>query len=369
MAPPQTLHEQGINVTYTAIALLCQTFFFGVYAILMPFSAYFIIKRGQRSRANWLIWVALFMFLLSSAFWTASVANLFLRYQAYFIAPSPAFARKIDTFSTLANAIILSNYVLTDGVVVWRAWVLCRHDSGRVLYVPCAFLFLTSLSVVSTIVIRVILIVRTDHGLVSPQLSRAIDITQVANLAFTLLTNGSATGIISAKAWKYRKMMRRSIREAERNGTKVETIFALLVESGSIYCVSGITVLIATVVRLPHGTLGDIYTPVNVQIAGIYPTIVLVIVSMQLTMKETTFFGGTAAGDTQDLEFASPPERGQLGTGTAVRFESNQHTYRFRREDDQLELASDRVPRLKTLDAGEKFIADDLVVVGMRSRA
>lgn len=101
---------------------------------------------------------------------------------------------------------------------MWRAWVLCRHDSGRVLYVPCAFLFLTScerayspsiyitltrnaVSVVSTIVIRVILIVRTDHGLVSPQLSRAIDITQVANLAFTLLTNGSATGIISAKAW------------------------------------------------------------------------------------------------------------------------------------------------------------------------
>lgn len=31
MAPSQTLHEQGINVTYTAIALLCQTFFFGQY--------------------------------------------------------------------------------------------------------------------------------------------------------------------------------------------------------------------------------------------------------------------------------------------------------------------------------------------------
>ncbi|KZV80085.1 hypothetical protein EXIGLDRAFT_577792, partial [Exidia glandulosa HHB12029] len=233
------------------------------------------------------------MFILSSAFWAASVADLLLYFHAYFIAPSPAFARKTDTFSTLENAIILTNYVLTDGVVVWRAWVLCRHDSGRVLYVPCAFLILTSLSVASTIVLRVILIVHTDHGIEPPDLHRAISITQVADIAFTLLTNGSATGIISAKAWYHRRMMRQTMREAETNGTKVETIFALLIESGSIYCLAGIIVVIAMVVRLPEGTLADIFMPISVQIAGIYPTIVLVIVSMQLTMKETTFFDRT----------------------------------------------------------------------------
>ena len=64
--------------------------------------------------------------------------------------------------------------------------------------------------------------------------------------------------------------------------------------------------LAATLIRLPAGTVGDIYTPVNVQIAvsnrfslyayymrnpqGIYPTIVLLIVAKYQTLNETTLF-------------------------------------------------------------------------------
>lgn len=75
----------------------------------MPFSAYIIIKRGQRARANWLIWVALFMFTLSTSFWAASVVNLFLRFHAYFVNPSTFLANRIDAYTTLANAVILVN--------------------------------------------------------------------------------------------------------------------------------------------------------------------------------------------------------------------------------------------------------------------
>lgn len=66
-----------------------------------------------------------------------------------------------------------------------------------------------------------------------------------------------------------------------------------------------IVALTATLIRLPFGTLGDIYTPVNVQIAvsaalttssyeivaqGIYPTIVLLIVAKYQTLNETLLF-------------------------------------------------------------------------------
>ncbi|KAK0243188.1 hypothetical protein EDD85DRAFT_319644 [Armillaria nabsnona] len=50
------------------------------------------------------------------------------------------------------------------------------------------------------------------------------------------------------------------------------------------------TVLIATLIRLPYGTLGDVYTPVNIQFAGIYPTIVLLLVSRQGALNETVIF-------------------------------------------------------------------------------
>ncbi|PSR77963.1 hypothetical protein PHLCEN_2v7621 [Hermanssonia centrifuga] len=64
---------------------------------------------------------------------------------------------------------------------------------------------------------------------------------------------------------------------------------ALIIESGIIYCISGAFALFATFIRLPYGTLGDIYTPINVQIAGIYPTIVLVLVGLERSMNDTTF--------------------------------------------------------------------------------
>lgn len=66
--------------------------------------------------------------------------------------------------------------------------------------------------------------------------------------------------------------------------------------------------MVLTLIKLPYGTLGDVYTPVNVQIAvgvltayclheialfthliqGIYPAIVIVLVGLQRTMNDTT---------------------------------------------------------------------------------
>lgn len=76
------------------------------------------------------------------------------------------------------------------------------------------------------------------------------------------------------------------------------------------------TILISTIIKLPYGTLGDIYTPVNLQIAvrrftftkiylstqaviiidilqGIYPAIVIVLVGLQRTMNDTTYWQST----------------------------------------------------------------------------
>lgn len=72
--------------------------------------------------------------------------------------------------------------------------------------------------------------------------------------------------------------------------------------------------LAATLIRLPFGTLGDIYTPVNVQIAGIYPTIVLLIVGLQMTIQDATT---NAEPDESALEFAlSHPSPGARSDST-----------------------------------------------------
>jgi len=50
----------------------------------------------------------------------------------------------------------------------------------------------------------------------------------------------------------------------------------------------------------PLATLGDVYTPFNVQFAGIYPTIVFILVSMQRGLDTTL---GTSAGGGTSLQF------------------------------------------------------------------
>lgn len=100
----------------------------------------------------------------------------------------------------------------------------------------------------------------------------------------SLLTNILSTSIVGLKAWKHRQWIKHDLKLAHTKTSRSEKVLVLLIESGLFYCISGVssiqsglftlaltkrqaTVLICSVVRLPVGTLGDIYTPVNVQIA------------------------------------------------------------------------------------------------------
>jgi len=59
-----------------------------------------------------------------------------------------------------------------------------------------------------------------------------------------------------------------------------------------------------SLIRLPYGTLGDLYTPLNVQIAGAYPTIVLLLVSSQRSLTDATQFSDVPS---RPIEFDHNP--------------------------------------------------------------
>ncbi|KAJ7141397.1 hypothetical protein C8R44DRAFT_867020 [Mycena epipterygia] len=67
--------------------------------------------------------------------------------------------------------------------------------------------------------------------------------------------------------------------------------------------------LVASAVRLPYGTLGDLYTSINVQIAGVYAPAVLLLVSNYSSFNETNFLGTIPpVGSEPPIEF--PASRG-----------------------------------------------------------
>ncbi|KAF9258504.1 hypothetical protein L218DRAFT_877048 [Marasmius fiardii PR-910] len=300
IAPPLSSVCQGpiqaITALYHSIGIICQTFFFGIYACLAVFSIYLMAKTGLKNGARrYLLIMSIFMFFISTAYWITKILGVVSQMQKI-INNEPPFetlaSAPLVNLDVILSSVVLINYVLTDAAVLWRAWVLCSDDYRKQLYVPLIFQFCVMSTVSGTIIVRIIIqsIPHIDGDASIPRvksLQRTINIFQVANLGFSLLLNLSATGLITLKAWRFRRWIKFDLEAIHSQRTRGEKIMALLIESGFLYCISVTTNLVFTLIRLRVGTLGDIYTPVNIQVAGIYPLVVLLLVNHGKSLEQT----------------------------------------------------------------------------------
>ncbi|KAL0570160.1 hypothetical protein V5O48_011804 [Marasmius crinis-equi] len=153
-------------------------------------------------------------------------------------------------------------------------------------------------------------------------LTRAIDICQVANLVFSLLLNITSTTLIALKAWRFRRWIKFDLSNLRSRRTRGEKIMALLVESGSLYCLSGVHYRTSiNLIPLPIGTLGDLYTPVNTQIAGMYPIVVL-LVNHGKTLENTVFVRNVSDVTAAPREGPAPHSAGASPQESDIRFRS-----------------------------------------------
>ncbi|KAI0266779.1 hypothetical protein BC834DRAFT_984112 [Gloeopeniophorella convolvens] len=299
-------HNHGQVLFFRIVGIICQTLVYGIYVCLVPISTYVMIKKGLQTRARkFLFAMTIFMFVLASVHWAVSVTLVIALIKTWFDTSDPTGVP--PDYLPIFNAIILINYILTDGVVVWRAWVLCGNDGKKKMFVPIAFLVLNSLIYIATVGVRIALSFVSHNSRSFDQLTRSIDVTQVTNLGLSLLTNVLATSIVAHKAClcrrKYRTLVSSNLGSTS---TRASRVLALLVESGTLYILIGVSVLVSLVIRLPFGTLGDLFAPVSVQLAGMYPIIVLLLVDQEHSLDKTAFYStGVPSG----------PGRGSSGLG------------------------------------------------------
>ncbi|KAJ7105415.1 hypothetical protein C8R43DRAFT_1140852 [Mycena crocata] len=334
----QRLISGGEGTMYYMFGLVGQTFFFGVYTLLISLSTRMLLKRTLTTRVNKVMFaVTTFMYLLSAAYWAYSVADGVDRMHGYvdqainpFRPPASADLTEITQWSPLFNSLTSINYVLSDAVVIWRAWVICMRNHRKYLWVAAGFLTITVISVGVTIAFRI------TGFVVSPKtslarnslLNHAIDVSQIITLGMSLLSNITATAVVGATAWRHWRTIRATF--SEKKNTRTSQILLLVVESGVFYCISSLTVLVASLIRLPQGTLGNLYSPVNVQIAGAYPTIVLLLVSPQRSLSDSTFADDTYSGSapSHPIRFGTPgtistANRSQNLNWTSIHFSQN----------------------------------------------
>ncbi|KAJ6500181.1 hypothetical protein C8R47DRAFT_971244 [Mycena vitilis] len=286
------------SLLYLVVGLVAQTLFFGVYTVIIFLSSRMLMRRGLKNRANRVLFIiTLFMYLLSAAYWAYRLADLMSRMLFHFENPLDGkVSTPITTLLGFFNALTLINYVLCDGVVIWRARLICTPDHRKYLYLPLFFLGLTSVAVAGIIGLRITALYKTGFAKTAFS-TMAINSLQVSAICMSIISNLSSTGVVGITAW-FVSLFRgtqisdcfRRHREAIRvfrNTTKGAQILRILLESGVLYCI--LVGLVSTLIRLPYNTLGDIYTPVNIQIAGAYAPIVLLLVRTQKSLSETSF--------------------------------------------------------------------------------
>jgi len=147
-----------------------------------------------------------------------------------------------------------------------------------------------------------------DHGSYdNPPFCKNI---QLASYITTFATTAVATLMICYKTWQYRRMVRRYL-DSATSRTRVEKVMILLVESGILYVLFLLKIVIGdsgNINELEDKTFSlefsnTIWVYMTSHILGIYPAVIVIIVAKQKSYIEsaTNSLGSTVTVDQLDL--------------------------------------------------------------------
>lgn len=274
--------------------------FYGLFIVLITLSTYFLCFQGIKSRASvGLLVVTMIMFATSSTYLGLSLANALLNSQInLYAAIQSATDVQLSIYHKLIQMLVLPrlqnaqnflpviNYVLSDAIVIWRAWVLWEHNI-RVLAAPIVLLIGTTGAALASAAFEVKLAADGYHTTAASGNLTSLGNLQYAVWFMTLATNLVATVLISIKAWQHRQVLRATM-GAGNGSTMAERMMALLVESGALYCVIWAIFILANFDFF--GQIGnDITRAIMVQVTGIYPTVIVVLVALRRTAWDVNY--------------------------------------------------------------------------------
>ncbi|KAM5545305.1 hypothetical protein V8D89_000918, partial [Ganoderma adspersum] len=301
----------------------------GIFILLACASAYFLIARKDRRETASTLILSLALFGLFASTMVYTVAG-FLYMKGYFLllfkrhslssaepamlacdcARTAALTANVCVYfmlaSTIVTDIVILQILLGDGIVCWRACVVWRRN--KVLVGACVALCLVTFALGSA---------DTNNACTSSSIesewlpNRKIGTGNlyegspygVAATVLSLCTNLCATIAVALKAWYRRKTLKQYVvigTTASRTGK----MFALLVESGVIYCAIWIVLVAYQTGMYNHDggrtadktylhsfwfVFGLIANSAVVPMIAIYPTIIIVLLALDRSHMESGF--------------------------------------------------------------------------------
>ncbi|KAH9026510.1 hypothetical protein EDB85DRAFT_169371 [Lactarius pseudohatsudake] len=249
---------------------------YGVYIVLYVTSVHILSKLGFTSCP-----ARMFMFVITTLMFALAIVALALRtalgFQAMqlFLMPLPHLwsPRRVIIVSLVEATITRLMYVLSDIVCAWRAVVLW-HSDKRIVAILLLLILGTAAAAGCELRLRNPVAPSGQSGFQSDQ-------GPLIMVGPTLTTNLVSTGLIAWKAWEHRVEVKKHLGEANRS-VRTERVFALLVESGFIYCCVWIAYLISALDLIPVPGFA-VLDNVLLFVSGLYPTLIIILVATQMS--------------------------------------------------------------------------------------
>ncbi|KAJ6630386.1 hypothetical protein B0H10DRAFT_1939145 [Mycena sp. CBHHK59/15] len=272
---------------------------YGIFLCIAIMSTYTLIAKGLgRSKPRQaLLAVTLTMLIAATAHLGLHMTFILIQFPtlaAEYVNPI-VLLHRFDVAQTCLRRLV---YFLSDIIVVWRAWVIWSDN----VLVHCLLAFCLLATGATSLTLAVFNVLSIQHG------HHYTTWTQNFLGTFGLLvTNFGATSLISYKLWYYRTNVKKYINRGSGH-TMVESVLVLLIESGSIYCVFWILLMVGD-----FGYYKDFgFEWFQPNVSGIYPTIMIYMVSRQKTLTEDVLNGSAfQSNSTEPTIFLSPREIGR----------------------------------------------------------
>ncbi|KAI0066712.1 hypothetical protein BV25DRAFT_1420265 [Artomyces pyxidatus] len=262
------------RLLYSFYPLIAETILFGILSCLISLSTYLLLWRPRTPGTVLMLVVTVSMYIAAIMHWSAYLSVTIY----YFTDPLHASFAQENTNNprqTLVSLGVAANVVFSDVIVIWRAWILCDKET---------WVLLTSITLLLATTIGAALNLLYGHVLAA---SYATTVAwPVVTAVITLVTNIWATALVARKTWLHRRFIRENMREGTRR-TRVELSLTIIVESGAIYCVYLVFVLLCS-----HGLLGRTSAALAAtvpQVAAIYPTTLVVLLCLRQDDSKPVF--------------------------------------------------------------------------------
>ncbi|KAF5353814.1 hypothetical protein D9758_010578 [Tetrapyrgos nigripes] len=295
-----------LTVLHIWMARTAVTFFlFGVHVTLTLTVVLLFYLRSLKSNAHIaLVITAIAMLIVSLATLLLDLEYTLVQIPSIgFTPPDPDILARLMTNMTIASSFMTRfNFLASDAIVVWRAWVLFpRSLAVKITLILC---IIGSTAGVLVDAGRGAVFALRDSSSSSQNPGPAVN-GLVMSLPL-LVTNLLATLLIGYKANLHRQDMKKNLSSCSGSVVQVQKVLLLLVESGVAYCILFTCYAVSSFVGgdEKQSSSFEIFGVAMPLLSGMYPITIILIVTLESKKNELQSHEMSL---TQSIKFAAAP--------------------------------------------------------------